>query len=54
MDFWIIIFIIMINVIPYFLEYKFIRFKYVNILPYTLWFNTLLLLYFVLPEYYIN
>ena len=54
MNFWIIIFILLVNILPYFLEYKFIRFKSINILPYTIWFNVLILMYFILPEYYIK
>ena len=54
MNFLIILFIIVINVTPYFIEYKFIRIKHINILPYTLWFNALIIFYFVLPEYFIN
>ena len=54
MNIWIILFIIIINVMPFFIEYKFLRIKYINILPYTLWFNALVLFYFILPEYFIN
>ena len=52
--FWIILFVILVNILPYFIEYKFIRFKYVNILPYILWINTLIVFYFILPNYFIN
>ena len=51
---WILLFIILINILPYFIEYKFIRVQRVNMLPYILWFNTLVLFYFILPEYYIK